>query len=220
MQKKPAQIFIAAASTLAFFLLLYFVYKALTPQNTTVQKEVLKIRKSDHIKWAKKGKSVLIEYSDIQCPACKNFHKILKSFEATNSAYPDITKKVTFVYRHFPLTQIHKNSFSAALAVEAAGKQGKFFEMLDYLFETQDSWKDLSNPESFFEEAAKKINLDVEKFKQDFTSKETKEKVYSDMQSGEKLKVFATPTFFLNGKKLEFNTYQEFIEELRKASAY
>ncbi|HID07204.1 MAG TPA: hypothetical protein EYP10_08645, partial [Armatimonadetes bacterium] len=178
----------------------------------------LKIKKTDHITWAKDGKATLVEYSDLQCPACKTFHEILKKLEATDSAYPEIVKNIKLVYRHFPLTSIHKNALKAAFAAEAAGEQGKFFEMVDLLFETQEQWSDLDNPTDHFVNLAQKLKLNIEKFKKDINSEKIKQKVYSDMRSGEKLKIFGTPTFFLNGKKLEFKTPQEFIEKLKAAS--
>ncbi len=219
MELTKKQILGAIGGTLALFLILFLVYKSLTPQPPEKQQEYLKVKNTDHTTWAKKGKATLIEYSDLQCPACKSFHEIFKKIEATNSAYPEITKNIKFVYRHFPLTSIHKNALKAAFAAEAAGEQGKFFEMVDLLFDTQKQWSNLSNPTSHFIDLAKKLNLNIEKFEKDLNSEKVKQKVYSDMQSGEKLRVFATPTFFLNGKRLEFRTPQEFIEKLIAASA-
>lgn len=219
MELKPKTILLSLAGVLATLFILYLVYKATSPINTKEALEILKPKKTDHIKWNKNAKNTLVEYSDLQCPACKNFHDLLKTLESTNSAYPEITKTTKFIYRHFPLQTIHKNAFSAALAAESAGKQGKFFEMVDLLFETQEKWSNLDNPQSYFEELAKKLNLNLAKFKKDYNSDDVKQKVLSDMQSGEKLKIFGTPTFFLNGKRLEFNTYQEFIEKLKKQRA-
>ena len=85
-------------------------------------------------------KNILVEYSDLECPACQNAHNIIKSIEASGSADFEITKKVTFVYRHFPLFQIHTKVNVAAYASEAAAKQGKFWEMTDILFKNQKTW--------------------------------------------------------------------------------
>ena len=184
------------------FLSLFGVYKLTNTGTPTSYTDVTKLNANDHIKWSPEKKNILVEYSDFQCPACKNFHSILNSFEASSSPDFKITQKVTFVYRHFPLTQ-HANAMTAAYAAEAAGKQGKFFEMTDLLFDRQDELKTLSNASDFFVKLAQELKLNTEQFKKDMNAADIKQKVNDDLSSGNATAVNATPTFFLNGRKLD-----------------
>ena len=160
---------------------------------------------SDHIKGNKEAELVLIEYSDFQCPACGAYYPILKELSR------EFGDKIVFVYRHFPLTQIHKNAKLAAIVSEAAGKQDKFWEMHDVIFENQKEWSDSESAIDYFTEYAQRLNLDVEEFKSAVDLKELKQKVESDYLSGLELKVNATPTFILNGKKIQNpRSYEEF----------
>lgn len=197
------------------FVLLFFAYKLTAGPQKTEFPEINKVVIGDHTKWSKENKNILVEYSDIQCPACKSFHDLLKTFESSKSADFSITQKVTLVYRHFPLFLIHKNAFSAAYAAEAAGLQNKFWEMIDLQFEKQSQWSNLANPTEFFIGLAKEINLDLEKFKKDMNSSNVKNKVQSHLSEGESIGVNATPTFFLNGKKIDVRTIDEFKNLLK-----
>ncbi len=184
------------------FLSLFGVYKLTNTGTPTSYSDVGTIKSSDHIKWSPEKKNVLVEYSDFQCPACRNFHSILSAFEASSSPDFKITQKVTFVYRHFPLPQ-HANAMTAAYAAEAADKQDKFFEMSNLLFDKQDEWKDLPNSKDFFGKLAQELKLDIEKFKKDIDANDLKQKVNDDLDSGNRVGVNSTPTFFLNGRKLD-----------------
>ena len=130
-------IIISIVSILGTFLLLYGVYKLINQPVITDFPQTKQLKSTDHVKWSPEKKNILVEYSDLECPACRNAHNIIKSIEASGSADFEITKKVTFVYRHFPLFQIHTKANVAAYASEAAAKQGKFWEMTDILFKNQ-----------------------------------------------------------------------------------
>lgn len=197
------------------FVLLFFAYKLTSGPQKTEFPEINKVVKGDHTKWSRENKNILVEYSDIQCPACKNFHDILKIFESSGSADFSITQKITLVYRHFPLFSIHKNAFSAAYAAEAAGLQEKFWEMVDLQYEKQAQWSDLADPGEFFTDLAKELGLDIDKFKKDMNSSEVKNKVQSHLTEGESIGVNATPTFFLNGKKVDVRSIDEFKNLLK-----
>ena len=121
----------------ATFILLFFAYKLTNNPQQSDYSSINLVRKDDHVKWSKENKNILLEYSDLQCPACKSFHDLLKGFESSASADFEITKKVTLVYRHFPLYSIHKNAMTAAYAAEAEGLQGKFWEMIDLQYSKQ-----------------------------------------------------------------------------------
>lgn len=139
----------------------------------------------------------LVEFSDFQCPACKSAQPFV---DAITEKYKD---KMIFAYRHFPLAQ-HAFSTNAALAAEAAAKQGKFWEMYSLLFANQEKfndnlWKDLAN----------QLKLNPDQFDADMKNADLKTKIDNDQSAGEKFAVTATPTFFLNGKKLDLNTFTD-----------
>ncbi len=159
----------------------------------------------EHIKGNTESKIKLVEYSDLQCPACGMYYPIIKQL------LEEFGNSISFEYRHFPLRSIHKNAEPAALATEAAGLQGKFWEMHDILFENQKEWSN-ANGNNIFIDYAKKIEIDPVKFESDLTfNSEIKNKVESDYQSGLELNVNSTPSFFLNGVKMQNpRSYEEF----------
>lgn len=200
--------------SLAFiFVFLFAAYKLTSV--TADYKEVMVLSNTDHVKWSPAKKHVLVEYSDFQCPACKNFNDLLNSFEASGSPNADIPKKVTFVFRHYPLYQIHDNAYQTAYAVEAASRQNKFFEMKDAVFKDQVLLTNTSNTAQFLADKAKSVGLNLEQFNKDKESKEVKNKVDTDLAGGERAGINQTPTFFLDGKKLEVQSIQEFIQILK-----
>ncbi len=218
MQKNT--VVITIVSLIAVFGFLFLVYSFSNNSGgaaSQVVPEASKLKTDDHIKWSPAKKVLLIEYGDLQCPACGAFHSLLKSFEVQGSPNLNVNKKVTFVFRHFPLP-MHPNAIPAARAAEAASKQGKFFEMSDLLYDEQNSWADLKNPIDYFVGLAKKLKLDVEKFKADMSSPDVKKKIDADTLSGNVAQVNSTPTFFLNGKKVEVQTFDQFQKLLRDAS--
>lgn len=156
------------------------------------------------------GPVTLVEFSDFQCPAClavqQPLEQILKKYEG----------KVEFVYRYFPLTSIHKNAMLSAQAGEAAYRQGKFFEMHDKLFATQTSWQGLAEPKETFVSYAKEIGLDIEKFRQDIDSQAVKDVINNDLLATTRYRLTGTPTFFINGSKIEFAQIEAKIQELTK----
>ncbi len=155
------------------------------------------------------SKVTLIEYSDFQCPACASYHPVIKQIEKD---FPTLN----VVYRHFPLPQ-HANARLAAQVAEAAGAQGKFWEMHDLLFENQSIWSEEKNPAGVFEAYAKKLGLDLDKFRTDANAQASKTKIDSDVQSVDK-EISGTPTFFINNKKIENpRNYDEFRSVIEKA---
>jgi protein-disulfide isomerase len=110
-----------------------------------------------------------------------------------------------FQFRHFPLTSIHPNAFLGSRAAEAAGKQGKFFEMHDLLYQNQEEWSTASNPTSVLESYASQLSLNIDQFKKDMTSSEVNAIINADLKAGQALGANSTPTFVLNGKKVEEN---------------
>lgn len=167
---------------------------------------------NDHIKGNNESAITLIEYSDFQCPACGDYYPLLKKL---NEEFGDKTR---FVYRHFPLEQ-HQNAKPAAVASEAAAKQGKFWEMHDMIFENQGRWSEEKNAEEIFTGYVQKLGLNMEQFKNDLASQEVKEKVDNDYKGGVKARVNATPSFFLNGKIINTpRNYNEFKQLIQQAA--
>lgn len=149
------------------------------------------------------AKVTLVEFSDFQCPACGAAHPTVKQIIEENK------EKVNFVYRHFPLSQ-HKNSRIAAEAAEAAGEQGKFFEMGDLLFTNQTQWSESNNPIDIFVNYAKQLNLDTDKFKKAVEGNKFENKIQGDENDGNTLGVDSTPTFFINGEKVtDLNSFSD-----------
>lgn len=145
----------------------------------------------------KAGSAVsLVEYGDVQCPSCAAVQPIV---DQVVKRYGD---RVNFVYRHFPLTEIHQNAEIGAIAAEAAGRQGKLFEMLDALFSQQTSWSNLPDADARakFVQFAKDLKLDATRFEKDLSSDEVRAAVDADRASGDRAGVSGTPTFFLSGK--------------------
>lgn len=208
-------IIITIASIIGTFLLLFGVYKLVNQPVQTDFPQAKQLKVNDHIKWAPERKNILVEYSDLQCPSCKGAHDFLKTIEASGSADFEITKKVTFVFRYFPLYQIHDKAYLSSYAAEAAGIQGKFWEMTDLLFNNQQTWSTSNNPKDFFLNYAEELKLDVDKFKKDSDSTEVKNRVSEDLREAEQMGVSSTPTFFLNGQKVDVNSYNEFKVKLK-----
>lgn len=150
----------------------------------------------DHTQGASDGKAILVEYGDYQCPACSAYHPIV------TQAIAEFGNQITFVYRHFPLRQIHRQADLAARAAESAGLQGKFWEMHALLYERQKMWAESLSAKEKMTSYARELGLDETKFLSDFDSDQVKEKVENDLRSGVRAGVRGTPTFFLNGKEL------------------
>lgn len=132
----------------------------------------------------------IVEFSDFECPACGAMYPVLKK------VLPAYEGKVRFTYRNFPLTQ-HKHSRSAAEAAEAAGLQGKFWEMHDKIFENQSAMEDKD-----LEKYASELGLNMDKFRSDWRSDAVKQKVERDVKTATQLNVNSTPTFYINGMQL------------------
>lgn len=168
-----------------------------------------KSQPSSHILGDTTSKVKLVEYGDYQCPYCAVFHPIVKEVVAKYSG------KISFQYRHFPLTQLHENAQAAARAAEAADKQGKFWEMHDLLFTNQQAWAKSSSALDAFESYANQLGLDLAKFKKDFASSEVNARINADKAEFNKTKLTAsTPTFIINGKKIQPETTVESFSKL------
>jgi protein-disulfide isomerase len=148
----------------------------------------------------------IAEFAEFQCPFCMRVTPTLKQLEDTYK------HRVRFVWKHLPLSSIHSNAMSAAVAAEAARKQGKFWEYHDKLFANQKSLRseDLTR-------YAQELGLDVARFEQDRQDPELTKKVQADVAEATALGVTGTPTFFINGRvvsgAMPFETFAAIIDD-------
>lgn len=158
----------------------------------------LNLAADDHFSGDLSASAVLIEYIDIQCPPCATYHPVVRQLE-TNFA-----GDLLVVRRHLPLTTIHPNAFAAAVAAEAAGRQGAFDEFIDLAYQNQSSWSSLSNSaaQTAFEGFVTTLGLNLTRFRTDVADPTTTARVQRDMTAASNLSVNGTPTFFLNGQRL------------------
>lgn len=141
----------------------------------------------------------LEEFGDFECPPCGMFHPILKQMEQ------EFGDKLQVTFRQFPLVPTHPHALAAASAAEAAGMQGKFWEMHGLLFDNQKDWKGSFDVRQVFEGYAKQIGLDVERYKRDVTSDRVEQRIFLDGKRAHSLGVNSTPTVFINGREVPFD---------------
>lgn len=155
---------------------------------------------ADHVFGNKNSKVVLVEYGDFQCPACGAAYPQVK---AVTEEYKD---QIAFIFRNFPLTTLHPNAQAAAAAAEAAGLQGKYWEMHDKLYESQGTWSSASASDrgDLFESYAMGLSLNIKKFDNalDASNSGVTQKINFDKAVGNKLGVNAAPTLYLDGKSI------------------
>ncbi len=155
------------------------------------------IRESSHMTGKKDSKVTVVEFGDFQCPACGAAHPEVK---AVLEQYKD-NPNVNFVFRNFPLDTIHPNAHISAEAAEAAGAQGKYWEMHDMLYEKQNEWSASLTPLDFFAQYATQLGLNVDEFKTAIQQRRFADVINTDYKDGETAGVNSTPTFFINGTK-------------------
>src|SRR5436305_14107980 len=151
---------------------------------------------SPHIRGNPNAPVTLEEFGDFQCPPCSSFatftEQLLKEYDS----------RLRIVFRNFPLPA-HEHAREAALAAEAAGFQGKFWEMHDTLYREQSSWSKAPNARELFESYAGTLGLNMDQFKKDMDSDKARERVDSDHALGDSLGVKVTPTLFINNRPVE-----------------
>ncbi len=173
--------------------------KAAAPTNSSSTSN----QPTNHVTGLGKKNVTLIEYGDYQCPACGAYYPVVKKL------VDKYQSDIFFQFRNFPLSSIHPNAFAGARAAEAAGKQNKYWEMHDKLYEEQKTWSAANNSKSYFEQYAQDLGLDVAKFTTDFSSDDVNNSINSDITAGNAIGANSTPTFVLEGKKIEENPRDE-----------
>ena len=151
---------------------------------------------SAHIRGNPSASVTLEEYGDFQCPPCGMFSAFLGQLEK------EYDSRLRVVFRNFPL-KMHEHAREAALAAEAAGLQGRFWEMHDVLYREQETWTKAPNVRELFESYAGTIGLDLDKFKKDIDGEQARARVEADRQRGESLGINITPTLFINNQPLD-----------------
>jgi protein-disulfide isomerase len=140
----------------------------------------------------------LQEFGDYQCPACGQF------YTAVNEVVNKYHDQISFQFSNLPLPQLHQNAYSSARAAEAAGLQGKYFEMHDLLYTNQQEWSQSKNALTIFTSYANRLGLNIDQFKADYASAKVNDAINADVAAFKKKgDPMATPTFYLNGKKID-----------------
>lgn len=156
------------------------------------------ISATDHVRGNASSTVTLIEYGDFECPACGAYEPLIEQLEQ------EYEGKILFAFRNFPLTELHKNAMQGAQAAEAAGLQGKYWEMHDLLFKNQSDWGEatIAKAGELIDSYAKSLNLDLDKFHADMKSQAVADKIKADKALGTVAKLDHTPTFFINLKEI------------------
>lgn len=165
----------------------------------------------DNIKGNPESQVVLTEFSDFQCPACAAAAPVVAELL---DMYGD---QMQFEYRHFPLIQIHPHARSAAIAAEAAGVQGKFFEFHDLLFENQSVWSAAPAPQTYYIQYAEELGLDTGQFRRHLRSSLIEDKVMGDLNEARTLGLGSTPSFLLNGELVQLQSYDDLRIAIERA---
>jgi protein-disulfide isomerase len=154
----------------------------------------------------------LVEYGDFQCPACQAYYPVVEQVFASST-------DLRMIFRHFPLPQ-HTDAVPAAKAAEAAGNQGKFWEMYNLLYSQHTDWDSLPDPTSVFIGYAQKLGLNVAQFTTDMNSAAVAQKITDSVTSGTNAGIDATPTFFINGYRIENpESIAEFMADIQNAAS-
>lgn len=186
-------IIVLIAIFIGFIAISVFTKKDDAATGTTAQSE----KGSQNFYGKEDSKVTLTEFVDFQCEACYAYYPYVKQVK---ELYKD---RVRFQVRNFPISSGHQFAMQAARNAEAAAMQGKFWEMHNRIFEGQKMWEQSKDPQVYFDDYAKEIGLDMNRFKEDFAGKNANAVINKDLADARTLGVDGTPTFILNGKKID-----------------
>ena len=210
-RKRIRRVFLWVFGTLVVSFIVFKFWGWMKTPSPQVAGAKIEITSNDWVRGENNAGVTLVEYSDFQCPACSFYNGYVDKLLEEDKG------KVRLIYREFPLTEVHDNAFLAAKAAEAAGAQGKFWEMHDTLFDKQTEWSNEKDAKSVFISYAKNLELDEKIFSEDLESKKVEEKVNIDIESGKSLNISGTPTFFINGNKFaNIKSYEDFKKTVEK----
>ena len=168
----------------------------------------VEIKGSVHIRGPQNAQLTLVEFGDYECPVCGAWHPFVKELL---SRYP---QQLRLEFHHYPLVSVHPNAMGGAMAAEAAGEQGKYWEMHDALLEHQHEWGESPNPEPMFLGLASGLGLDVNQFRQSLHSPALQSKILQDVTQAQDLHIEGTPTFFINGEQIHPKLSMEDLVQL------
>ena len=170
------------------------------------------VREDSHMTGKVGAKVTLVEFGDYQCPFCSQFDPTVEKLVSDFGSNPDFN----FVFRNFPLPQ-HQYAKIAAEAAEAAGAQGKFFDMEHKIYANQNTWVASSNPLDIFVQYATDLGLDANKFKSEVQSNAYNNRIQTDLTDADALGVNSTPTLYLNGEKTNSADYATLKSQIEDA---
>jgi len=153
-----------------------------------------------HVLGSAAAPAKLEEFGDFECPPCGIFHPIVLQMKT------EFGDQLQVTFREFPLVPTHQHALAAASAAEAAGLQGRFWEMHHLIYDHQNDWKKEFDVRPIFEDYAKQIGLDVERYKRDVGSDVVSQRIFMDGNRGHSMGVKGTPTVFLNGREVPFES--------------
>ena len=148
-----------------------------------------------HIRGNANAPVTLEEFGDFECGACGAYHPELKKIEQ------EFGDKLRVIFRELPLVTMHQHALLAAQAAEAAGLQGKFWEMHDKLYENQKTWTEAKDLVPVFVDYAKQIGLDADRFMKDLNGEKVAMRIFQDGKRAHSFGLKGTPSFFVNGKE-------------------
>ena len=176
-------------------LLMYRSAKPETPPAANVSPTPSTAANFRHVRGEASAPVTLEEFGDFECPPCGALYPELKKIEE------EYGSRLRVVFHHFPLISLHKNALQAAHAAEAAGVQGRFWEMHDKLYENQTTWSEARDLVPIFVDYAKQIGLNTDKFMKDLNGEQVAQRIFQDGKRSHSLGVNSTPTFYVNGKE-------------------
>jgi protein-disulfide isomerase len=165
------------------------------------------VTEDDHLLGSADAPVTLVEYGDYECPYCRG------AFRDVHEMLDRLPGKIRFVFRNFPLQQVHPHAEQAAEAAEAAGAQGKFWDMYEQLLQP---YARLDTDALI--DYAQRIGLDIPRFRADITDRRYARKIDTDVQEGLRNGVNQTPKFYVNGQRVDGKVPLEHLEELVRAA--
>src|SRR3989338_10576420 len=205
---------ISGVGVVFFALLALLIYNTNSGSQPVADSNLL-IGQGSYMTGTKGAKINVVEFGDYQCPACAYASPIIQELV---KAYKD-NQNVNFVFRNFPLPQ-HSNAMISAEAAEAARAQGKFLEMSEMLYGRQNEWSGNPKALEIFVGYAGELGLNVKTFTDSVNQEKFKDTITKDRSDGQALGINSTPTFFVNGEKLNgipsFDEFKKKIDEKLK----
>jgi len=203
-------VILAVGVAAALAIAMYLSSRGEEPTTTLGAPVLADVSGAGHVQGAENPAITLVEYGDYECPHCAEYHLIL------SDVMRRLPNELALEFHHYPLP-VGPNSITASLAAEAAGEQGRYWEMHDALFETQRQWSGRTDAREIFTSMAGQLGLDTARFRQDLESDEIGSRIIADKLRGNALQITGTPTFFINGQRLNYlpASADEFEELLR-----